>query len=791
MRRAGSTFGRRLIIENNKNGAQRPAQGAPRGAQGSGGPRRNKKKKMTAGRVLGAIMRFIASCLCVCIILGSVAAVAVSLYVVKETQGDSDLLDLTQLELAYTTIIYSQQINDQGQPEWVEYQRLQSPEENRIWKPLNEISPYIQHAFVAVEDENFYTHPGFSFKRTVLAAINEVFRKLTGSYLTGSQLGASTIEQQLIKNITGEDESSGIEGYARKVKEIFRAIALDNRFSKEEILEAYLNTIGLTGNTAGVEAGANQYFGKSAADVTIAEAASIAAITKNPSRFNPYTNPEEHLKRRDDIILFMQQQGYITQAEAEAAWATPLNLVEKTTDENAAVQTDYSWFTDYLIEEVIADLVEANPLNRDDWNREAANDYLHNGGLRIYATVDPEVQSVMENVWLEGKYWEPMPIENYDDPNDPDDTPRTITTQAAGVVINYKGELVGVAGGLGQKTENRGFNRGTGMTRQVGSTMKAVAAYPLGIDMDLINYSSVLMDDYFPIPDGKGGTRTDWPSNWSGRYSHSMTTVYEALKQSLNTVAVRVGDWVTPRTLFEFARETLGITTLDENSDIDLAPMVLGATTTGLSPYELAGAYMMYGDGGRMTSLHSYTSVRDYQGNEILEKDIVTTQAIGEDTAYIMNRLLHSVLFDRGGTAYGIHPDANVMDSIGKTGTTNDNKDVWFVGLTPKYVMATWYGYDQNEPMDDYNSYYIYKNKGSQKGHPGASAFAEVMDTIQADLSEEEIVEWEKPDSVEIGAFCTISGDIPTDGCPRGTGYYKTGVQRGVCTGIHATDPAA
>lgn len=791
MRRAGSTFGRRLIIENNKNGAQRPAQGAPRGAQGSGGPRRNKKKKMTAGRVLGAIMRFIASCLCVCIILGSVAAVAVSLYVVKETQGDSDLLDLTQLELAYTTIIYSQQINDQGQPEWVEYQRLQSPEENRIWKPLNEISPYIQHAFVAVEDENFYTHPGFSFKRTVLAAINEVFRKLTGSYLTGSQLGASTIEQQLIKNITGEDESSGIEGYARKVKEIFRAIALDNRFSKEEILEAYLNTIGLTGNTAGVEAGANQYFGKSAADVTIAEAASIAAITKNPSRFNPYTNPEEHLKRRDDIILFMQQQGYITQAEAEGAWATPLNLVEKTTDENAAVQTDYSWFTDYLIEEVIADLVEANPLNRDDWNREAANDYLHNGGLRIYATVDPEVQSVMENVWLEGKYWEPMPIENYDDPNDPDDTPRTITTQAAGVVINYKGELVGVAGGLGRKTENRGFNRGTGMTRQVGSTMKAVAAYPLGIDMDLINYSSVLMDDYFPIPDGKGGTRTDWPSNWSGRYSHSMTTVYEALKQSLNTVAVRVGDWVTPRTMFEFARETLGITTLDENSDIDLAPMVLGATTTGLSPYELAGAYMMYGDGGRMTSLHSYTSVRDYQGNEILEKDIVTTQAIGEDTAYIMNRLLHSVLFDRGGTAYGIHPDANVMDSIGKTGTTNDNKDVWFVGLTPKYVMATWYGYDQNEPMDDYNSYYIYKNKGSQKGHPGASAFAEVMDTIQADLSEEEIVEWEKPDSVEIGAFCTISGDIPTDGCPRGTGYYKTGVQRGVCTGIHATDPAA
>ena len=168
-----------------------------------------------------------------------------------------------------------------------------------------------------------------------------------------------------------------------------------------------------------MEAGANQYFGKSAADVTIAEAASIAAITKNPSRFNPYTNPEEHLKRRDDIILFMQQQGYITQAEAEAAWATPLNLVEKTTDENAAVQTDYSWFTDQVISEVIDDLVAENPLGRENWDRAAANDYLYNGGLRIYSTVDTEVQTALENVWLEGKYWEPMPIENYDDPNNP------------------------------------------------------------------------------------------------------------------------------------------------------------------------------------------------------------------------------------------------------------------------------------------------------------------------------------------------------------------------------------
>ncbi len=267
------------------------------------------------------------------------------MYIVRETQGDSEVLDLTQLELAFTTIIYAPQINEYGQQEWVEYQRLQSPEENRIWRSLNEISPHLQHAFIAVEDENFYTHIGFSLKRTVLAALNEVFHKLTGSYLPGQsgQLGASTIEQQLIKNITGEDQSSGMEGYTRKLKEIFRAIAMDNRFSKEEILEAYLNTIGLTDNIAG--------------------------------------------------IYFMLQQGYITESEAEEAYATPLRLVERVRSEEAAVQTNYSWFTDYVIEEVTQDLLEENPLNRENWDRAAANAYLYNGGLRIYATVDPKVQS--------------------------------------------------------------------------------------------------------------------------------------------------------------------------------------------------------------------------------------------------------------------------------------------------------------------------------------------------------------------------------------------------------------
>ncbi len=759
-------------------------------------PKKKKRKRrgggLSVGGVIGGFFRFIACCICLGIIAVSVAAVAVSMVVVRETQNDGDLLDLTKLELAYTTIIYRTEINEQGQPEYVEYQRLQSPVENRIWRPLNEISPYLQNAFIAVEDENFRTHPGFSFKRTVLAGLNEVFHKLTGAYLPGQsgQLGASTIEQQLIKNITGEDDTQGMAGYTRKLKEIFRAIALDNRFSKDEILEAYLNTVGLTGNTAGVEAGANQYFGKSAKDVTIAEAASIAAITKSPGRFSPYKNPDEHIKRRDDIIYFMLQQGMITQSQAEEAYATPLRLVENKRDENSAVQTTYSWFTDYVIDEVITDLTAENPLNRENWDRAAATDYLYNAGLRIYCTVDLKAQEAIEQVWAADELWDPMWIENYVPEDNPDAEPRDIRTDAAGVIINYKGELCAVAGAIGVKTMDRPQNLATDMVRQVGSTMKPVAAYPLAIDMDTINWSSMIMDDYFPLPDGKGGIKTNWPQNWGGRCSHSLTSVYNALKQSLNTVAVRVGNMVKPRTMFEFARDTLGITTLDETRDVSLAPMVLGSMTHGMTPYELAGAYMMYGDGGRVTSLHSYTSVRDYQGNEILEKDIVTTQAIGEDTAYIVNRLMHSVLFDRGGTAYGIHPDANVMDSIGKTGTSNDDRDIWFVGLTPKYVMATWYGYKENEEMPKYDSIYIIPS--NHRPHPGAAAFREVMDMVQADLPEDEIETWEKPDSVEQRRYCSITGYMAGPGCPTLSGYYKVDDKTVQCVGGHAApDPAA
>lgn len=753
-----------------------------------------KKKKGLGKRIFVGFFKFIAVCVCIGVIGMSVIAVMLSMYLVEATANDDTLLDLENLKLSYTSIIYYKTVNASGQEEWQEYQRLDSPDENRIWVDIGNICDDLQNAYIAVEDRDFRTHSGFNLKRTVYAALNEVAYAVTGSYLRGTQQGASTINQQLIKNITDETASTGMDGYTRKLREIFRALSLNGRYSKDVILEAYLNTLGLTGNIGGVQAGANSYFGKDVgyADpankegqyLTIAECASIAAITKNPTEYSPISNPEDHLVRRNLIIRNMCEQGYITQAERDEALAQPLKLVETRIDENAAKQTDNSYFTDSLVKEVINDLWEANPENREEWTKEDASNYFYTKGLRIYSTVVPEVQTSMENVFNRNEYWPAFPIENYVPDGAPEGTePRTITTQASGVVVNYKGELCGVVGGLGAKTADRTLNRAIDSVRQVGSTMKGVAAYPLAIEYDLATYSKTFPDTPFSgqAKDENGNVIKNWPKNYSGTYTNGPITVYQALKVSLNTVAVWIGDLVGAREMYEFATDTLNISSLDENRDVDLAPMVLGSMTNGMSPYELAGAYMMYGDGGKFTTLHSYTSVEDYQGNVVLEKDITTVQAIGEDTAFIMNRLLRGVLTDSGGTAYGMSANAAGMDSIAKTGTTNENRDIWFVGLTPYYVSAFWYGYDENEPMWSYQP--------RTGAHPGANAWREVMNDVQADEEKYPVIEFTMPENVVQHRFCTISGNLAVAGCPSQVGYFKEGVVPSSCPGHGAVAP--
>lgn len=786
------------IIEQNNRPVRNSAQntGAPRSTQASGAARQRraapKKKRNIFARIGIGFMKFIAVCLSLGIIGGSVVAVMLSMYVVSATANDDALLDLTDLKLAYTGIVYYRDINENGEEEWREYQRLDSPVENRIWVTLDEISDTLENAFIAIEDSTFRTHSGFNLKRTVYAALNEVAYAVTGRYLRDNKQGASTINQQLIKNITDEDADTGTAGYLRKIREIFRAIALTNRYSKDEILEAYLNTIGLTGNIGGVEVGANRYFGKFASDeknkaagqepLTIAECASIAAITKNPTAYSPLTNPEDHIKRRNDVIWYMHNQGLITTAEAEAAYDEPLVLVEKIVEEGAARQSNNSYFTDHLIDELKADYMEQYGVDEA-----TALNEIFSGGWRVYATVVPSLQEKTEQVFAEATLFPEYPIENWVprdknknvilNPDGSEPEPKTITTNSASAIITYKGELAAVAGSLHPKTADRTLNIAVDSPRQVGSTMKGVAAYPLAIETDWATFSSAQIDaPYMDAVYGDDGkVLKGWPSNYSQSYTQAPMTVWRAITESVNTVAVRYGAMVGTTEMLDFCRNTLEITSLTD-TDNSLAPLALGSMTHGITPYELAGAYMMNGNGGEFYSLHSYSTVENSKGDIIMKPDVNQVQAISPDTAYIMNRLLRAVVTGPYGTAKGFGIDEIAgMETAGKTGTTNETKDVWFVGMNPYYVMATWFGYNENESMTG-------RYKHSQ--HPGIRSFKEIM---TAELANEVKYPWKEFPVPEEGvivkaAFCTESGYLAGGGCPRQTGYYKKDNVPGTCT---------
>lgn len=793
-------------------GAQR-STGAPRsGGQGSSGAPRSgghtpKKKKSGVRRFFGGLFRFIAVCICLGVMVASVVAVALSLYLVEATADDN--LDLTEVKLAQTTWIMAQ---DHNTGEWVEYEDFYRTN-NREWAELSEIesSPYLKWAFICTEDKDFYEHHGVSFKRTIAAAINEY----TPIKLFGGRQGASTLEQQLIKNLTGDDEQDAM----RKVREIFRAWGLDNRYNKDTILETYLNTISLTGNTAGVKAGAIQYFGKDdLSQLTAAECASIAAITKSPNTYNPYKNPEEHLQRRNLMLWNMYDQGHLTEEEYNEAVNSPLTLAE--TDADSSTSTGVrSYFSDAVYTELKQQLVDEL-----GWTEAEAENEIFNGGLRIYATVDPYLQEEMEKMllnedesipWMEREeefelgskteedlakeegvvYNEDGTLKTKTDKDGKVYYYKTVHSQVAMVTMDYNGEIKALVGGLGEKTTDLSLNRAN-VARQTGSTMKPIAAYSLGIDMGWINYSTnfvdmgvgkVLLDNQknnYPqyrdkmfendAPEvlANPGIWRDWPQNYVTSTGHGERTVNVnyALAQSLNTVAVQVGQLVGVESMYTFAKDTVGMSHLNEN-DMDLAPIVLGSQNGGATPIELAGAYLMFGNGGEYVTPHLYTRVEYATTGEVLidnEVNVVHTQAIKESTAMIMNRLLQGVL-GSSGTASGMKPSGE-MEAAAKTGTTTDNKDYTFVGLTPYYVTSMWWGYDKPYDM-------------SKAGAKNAKAIQKVwksyMETVQEGL---EVKQFPVSEDVKTAAFCVDSGDLAGANCPnRQTGYYTADNMPSTC----------
>lgn len=513
------------------------------GQPGAPAPK-NKKKPKKRRSIIGMIFSFIGCMLCLCIMAASVGGVLLSMYIVQVTADDAETLDLDNQKNRQTSIVYD--INGN------EYASL-SRNENRIWRELSAMPENLQNAVIAIEDKNFRTEPGINLKGTIGAALNA----FTGNRIWGTNRGASTLEQQLIKNLTGDNEQDNM----RKVREIFRALGLDNKYSKETILEAYLNTIPLTGIIHGMEAGSIEYFGKHVEDLTLAECATLASITKNPTKYNPATNPEELIKRRNHVLYEMYTQGYITEAEFNAAKAETVTLTEKTsTTENATRSSSNSWFTDALYTQLL------NQLQEDlNYTADEAKELIFSGGLRIYSTVDPTVQAGIEKTmyneddlipalwheepvclrdypadsssWDEVQYDEatglPITKDGYavygqeaipvyadeegttlkmgtsTDPDYPNDTTvylcvyEKVRTQAAMAIVDYSGNILGIGGGIGEKKYDLGFNRATS-PHQIGSTMKPIGAYALALDYKLINYSSQILDSpYYSAEDKK------------------------------------------------------------------------------------------------------------------------------------------------------------------------------------------------------------------------------------------------------------------------------------------------
>ena len=702
--------------------------------------RKRTKKKRGKQRFLKMFL----TVMLVGIITVSIVAGTFLIYAFTMVDGSIDY-DLNDLELNFTTTIY---VEDKEKGEWVEYQRLHG-EFNRIWVPYNEtaakkadnesydgIPQLLVNAFVAIEDKRFHTHYGVDWKRTFGAVINTVIP------IYSTKQGGSTITQQLVKNLTDDRDQSAM----RKVREIMRARSMESEYSKSTILECYLNTIPLGHGLYGVEVASNYYFGKSANELTLLECASLAAITKGPSIYDPEDNADNNKARRETVLALMLEEKYITQEEYDAALNEELNLVASRDELNESAVNNY--FVDALIVDVTNDLAK-----KYGWDEAHAAENFYSGGYKIYATIDPTIQATVDEVFsnsekygLKGKNDEQL--------------------QGSFTIMDYKGRVRGMAGGIGEKTVNlglTGFNRATDALRQPGSTMKPIAAYALAIENEIINYSSIINDT---ATNYNGWT----PKNWYGSYWGGVTAQY-ALERSINTIPVYLVDKLGPQVSYDFLTQKLGITTLNEN-DIDLSPLGMGGTNGGITTKESAAAYAIFGNGGHYYEPTLYYAVYDQHNDVVLShQEVKPVVAISEDTATVMNKMLQNVVYGANGTGKGAAGYISNMKIYAKTGTSNNSNDLWFVGGSPYYVASCWCGYDNQQTISD--SGIAHKMWGA------------VMSKVHSGL---EAKEFSVSSYAEDRYYCNETGLLATSGCPSKTlGWYTKGNVPSVCKSHEGT----
>ncbi|MCL2773073.1 MAG: transglycosylase domain-containing protein, partial [Oscillospiraceae bacterium] len=519
-------------------------------------------------KIFSYIINIVLTVLLVAIITGGIVAGAFAIYITHYIDPSIDDLTTAAASADQTTILYYHDPNVTSNDGYVEMDTLHGGQ-NSFWAKYADMPPNLIYAFVSLEDKRFFEHHGVDWLRTLAAAKNFIIP-------TASTYGGSTITQQLVKMMTGNDEHT----IQRKIQEMLRAMNLEKKSSKQDIMETYLNMVSLSNNCVGVQAASNLFFGKDVHDLSLIECAALAAIVQSPTAFDPVRRPENNAKRRNACLQNMYDYGYITKEQFDEAFNHDLVLNITT---NGPVDTLTSYYTDQIINDVTADLMAKNPT----YTKAMAQNLIFSGGLRIYTCMDKTVQDIMEGV--------------YNDPaNFPEQPEGATLIQSAMVVLDpTNGDLLGIVGGRGEKVQ-RGLNRASQSKRQPGSSIKPVSVYAPAFERGIINWGSIMTDEPITL-NGKS-----WPPNLPAGYEGKIS-LQHALAVSKNTVAVRLMQQLDPKTIFPYMHDELNMTSLIEQevkpdgtvfSDVDLAPLALGAPTYGVTVMELVGAYDMIADKG-------------------------------------------------------------------------------------------------------------------------------------------------------------------------------------------------
>lgn len=693
--------------------------------------------------------------LCALFLVGLISVSSVGLFVLKNmadfVNGEVAIdLDEYKANQSQTTILYT--VDDNGRE--IELSRLHG-EENRIWVDLDEMPKNLKNAFIALEDQRFKTHSGVDWRRTISVAVLP----------SNKGEGGSTITQQLIKNLTGERDVT----YIRKFNEIKNALNLERHYSKETILEAYLNTLYLDAGCYGVQTASEYYFGKDVDELTLAECACIAAITQAPRANNPIINPEKNEERRNYALRCMLDQEYITQEEYEEALEydfifttdddyVPEDEDDKATDdmievnENNVGQTQeknevQSYYVDYVIEEVIADLMDAYSYSYNEAWR-----LVYYGGLKIHVAVDTDIQNTIEDIYYNREGF-PDAVNSYGE-----------QVQSSMVIMDYTGRVVAIMGQAGEKTGARSLNIATDSRRQPGSAIKPLSVYSLAIDSNMYTWSYPKVNNYGILVDGER-----WPLNYGGDPGSpdSFENLQQAVAPSHNTVPAQIVKTLGVERCYNWLQDTFSFTSLDDPEDKNFSSLAVGGMQYGVYGLEMCAAYTTFGNGGIYYEPYCYYTVTNSSGSVVyLTHNDSGEQVMDTGTADVMNKMLQTVATASNGTARAYRVSG--FDMFAKTGTTSNEKDRWFIGGTPYYVCSVWMGYAEYAEELDFSTNYcgkIYQN---------------VMNQIHKNLPSKN---FEFSDEIVKRSFCAKSGLIAGAGCATGgTGWYKTDAIPSTCT---------